>query len=624
MTDSANQFENYLTHAQELVCNAKNENDPSHLALLHLIETAQETAPKHSPFEAFLQGEHAFYSGQYQLALKHYLRAQELPLFKLFCYRASAYVSKATNASDKACEYAKKALEIDPDDYASLTLLEGLLSSKQQLEAAQDVRNKIHALESKYCPSTVGGTTAMVSQPLHSPAITQEPAMFGLPDITIPHDKREASSNPQIMQRLYSSPMASSESDTSHVSAAHAPSMQHPQAATLAQLKTRFRAVPPAHEGSISKASHQQSSQNDAATALQDRIALHHMQQTNRLKQYLESLKLCPNAPESGLFMIQGWSPVPSYPNPHVDHDRKMNSGFYLRWNGQGIVVNPGRHFLDNLHQQGLHVRDIRAIIVTSSDPETYVDIDAIYELNYQLNKVSEEPQIIHYFLNPKAYYSLANSLKPHFKQERNSIHILENYLDDGQENCINLFDGVVLRCFFPEANTDHIGITLDLTESYSSGSQRIGYATRLPWSHALAQHLSASDILIVGFGETNSEDYLKHKYNPNCLGYHGTCSLLAAVQPQLMLCGEFSGREGDIRLEIVQMLRHEYAAGQSHRHRATTILPTDSNLYIDLKTLHIPCQGSGISTTPSQLRVVASQTANFCQLQYLSPSCCL
>lgn len=164
------------------------------------------------------------------------------------------------------------------------------------------------------------------------------------------------------------------------------------------------------------------------------------------------------------------------------------------------------------------------------------------------------------------------------------------------------------------------LGIRLDCQSmDPTAGSTTIGHVSGTSWSPLLAHNMGHCDILIAGLQNTSSKDYRKVKYNEDSLGYFGCYSLMEEISPRIMVCCEFEGREvGDVRLAIIKKLRSEYAYSNQ---RGTSILPGDSGLYLDLKTLQVRCSVSSQLTDPSQIRIVKGQKA-FGPLQYLSPSC--
>lgn len=320
--------------------------------------------------------------------------------------------------------------------------------------------------------------------------------------------------------------------------------------------------------------------------------------QSERAQQYLVLRK----QPEECLTYLHG------FVEPGLtENSRKSSGGLFLRWKGKGIALNPGARFLHQFHAQGLHIRDLDFVIVTHED---YADVKEIYALNYQLNQLSEEQHVIHYYFPQHACQELSGILKPHFKQERHMLHSLELFEDSSEVEKQELASGITLHYF--SATKASLGIRLELKSE--EGNRSIGYLSHMAWSPLLAHHLGACDLLITGFGNTEPQDYQKLAYSADCLGYYGTATLLEEVAPKLLLCGEFGGREGDIRLELVQKLRSELA----ERRQAPVILPADTGLCVQLKTLKVRCSLSQTWSEAASIRVVKKERA-FGQLAYLS-----
>lgn len=364
---------------------------------------------------------------------------------------------------------------------------------------------------------------------------------------------------------------------------------------------------------------------------LQDRIESYNLLQSDLAGSYLEAAKKERSIRQNALYIINGWNEHQEERNTEsisrllLRKSSHQSCGFYLRWNGLGIVVNPGHCFLKNFHRQGFHIKDINFVIVTKNTPEYHGDIQRIYDLNYQLNKLNPELQIIHYYLSQPTYQDLAHSLKPNFKQERNTVHNLELFLDSPDVEQEHLADGIILNYFNANgkegsiklAQSDCLGIRFDLS-SNRHGAIKLAYVSGGPWSPLLSHHIGPCNILLAGFGRTNSNDCGKLHYNEDCLGYFGTYTLLEELKPKLLLCGEFDGWDGDIRLEAIKKLRKE---SSEQNKGSTTVLPYDSGCAVDLNQLMIECSISRSLLQAQDVRVMRTHDA-FGSLKYLSQKC--
>lgn len=395
-----------------------------------------------------------------------------------------------------------------------------------------------------------------------------------------------------------------------------------------------------------------------SSQALERRIESFQQSQTDLTLGYLLEAENRTTIPDFCFYYLNGWqkqtTKSPSEPLLLTEQSRKMSGGLFIRWNGKGIVINPGKHFLKNFHDQGLHLHDIDFVIVTGSHPEAYADVRAIYELSYQLNKASSELHIINYYFNQHAYLDLSGYLKPHFKQERNTLHSLELFVDSPDVEKIELSEGITLNYFLvaardafssnntsfnqnihsPGAKDDRsapaltsVGLKLDLKHTpgshHEKGGVRIGYISHAAWNPFMAHHLGSCDILMTSFGHTCPNDYNKISYNPDSLGYYGTYTLLEEVAPKLLLTGEFSGREGDIRLEVLQKMRQEFAANTSRSSKHNPVLlPADHGMIMNLASLQMKCSISNAWVDPAQIKAIKTSDT-FGKLMYLSPHCC-
>lgn len=564
--------ENYLTEVQRLKV-VSTHNPEKVQELLNYIAEQKDQHPYGPEYDAFFKGEYAFYSGNYKQALAHYMQARDVPFFEFLCYRATAHVSFSRDNLKKTLNFINKALDMNPIDYSTLKLKHNILLKKGEENKAQEVLETIHTIEKEHLPE-IQNTAEMPST--HN-SEEQEPS---------PADKEEASN--------------------------------------------RFIAT----ELGVDL---------DSEKALEARIQRFQQWRTDLVCNYLEESKKSREVKDQALYILNGWTEDRLHPTSCTlleEHTRKNSGGFFFRWNGQGVVINPGTNFLDLFHSHGLYIKDIDHVIVTRDNPVAHSDIKRIYDLNYQLNKVNPDLHVINYYINHSAYQDLSHVLKPNFKQERHTLHSLELFLDSPDIETIELGDGIALNYFstssresftsntaFKEsrngAQIHCLGVRLDLTQGQTGETLSVGYVSGTAWSPLLAHHLGPCNILITGFGHTNASDYGKLSYNERSLGYFGTYTLLEEVKPKLLLCAEFEGCEGDVRLEATRKLRKEYQTANPSTDAVPTILPADNGLFIDLKTQKIKCSVSNILIEPNEI-VVTKTHETFGRLCYLSPTCLL
>lgn len=589
-------IEEYLKKIQSLQAKViLGEADLRDLQQTILAEAKQSSGDR--SFEAFFRGESEFYKQDYQTALKSYLESTEVPFHHFFCFRASAFLYNELNQPEKAFEFAEKSLSLKPNDISTLDLLVNKLSQARDNVKWPQWKNRfetilqVHRQSAELAPAK----TTEARKTAELPTFVEAPSP------------------------KFETPVAA---DDSYESAR----------ASTQQFFAESLGI-----------------DRDASQSLESRIKSFKEFQQSLVREYICTGKGKETHWTNGLYVLNGWS---ESTESSADSENEAGGGgssslltegvlpttggYYIRWNKKGIVINPGKNFLRYLHRQGLNIRDIDAVVVTRRDPECYHDLQAIYHLNYRINGSSaSDLHVIRYYLHQAAHQQIGSHLKANFKQEKDSVHSLDFYLDSPELERVDLFEGATLY-YFPtcsqealsarnleeeERRTAALGIRLDLTPvndpTYQgTGPMRIGYVAGSGWSPFISNHLGTCDVLISGLESTCPTDYGKVKYNEETLGYFGSFSLLEEVAPRLMLCCEYNGQQGDVRLEIARKMRQEFAPTSD---KATTILPGDCGLVFDLNRFKVICSVTQTPIDPENVRVAKTQDA-FGRLLYLSP----
>jgi len=87
---------------------------------------------------------------------------------------------------------------------------------------------------------------------------------------------------------------------------------------------------------------------------------------------------------------------TPALPRPHKKQKGEKEEkgkiedirggGYYLRWRGKGIAIDPGFDFIQNLASAKLAIGDIDAVVLTHGHNDHYIDLDPILSLLYEFN----------------------------------------------------------------------------------------------------------------------------------------------------------------------------------------------------------------------------------------------
>jgi hypothetical protein len=251
----------------------------------------------------------------------------------------------------------------------------------------------------------------------------------------------------------------------------------------------------------------------------------------------------------------------------------QQQGGYFLRCNGIGICINPGRHFFDHFCAQGFHLWEIDYCIVTKEGSEASQDLELIHTLNRELNATllsyEQEPHLIRYLLHTSCFGTYASRMRPLFREEKESVLCIEPF---DEEEKLALSDEVSL--VYRKRETDgSLMIRFELPQS------SIGYSSDI--SPEESTFFSICDTLIT-----------------KALPQTDLCPKL-----KLLLLGEFSHAEGDIRIELAKKVKRDFPY--------LSVLPLDAGLEINLERSTIKLMNPD---------VIACQEATVVRMQDFGP----
>ncbi|CRX39090.1 tetratricopeptide repeat protein [Estrella lausannensis] len=623
MKETATIFTDYLKKTQQLGLNSNPE------FVVGYIQN-QLDLPQDPFFELLLQGDLAFYTNDYKSALKYYLQVKDITDAPFFCHRASAMLSSELGQKTKALVFANKALKLHPEDPCTLKILEELLKNFDEEKAQQvrDLHDKIRSCKDlESLPLLFSDIRSLAEQNLKElmsapEKETEELFALGAPSKDKEHKNRTLEDGELTFKSL-DSPIAKDmlKEFLTESTLKHRP--PPPESLELSRITAMLE-----EHATSSKLQHPKYSDGLTGRSLESGMILKLEEYSRRyqklLEDYLEEVSSREKCQDNCLFAFNTWSKdIKDLPIPgHLDPRKSISDGIFLRFKGKGIAINPGRHFLAELHSRSFSLLDINYVIVTHSKREALQDIAHIYDLTSQLNRLLGKPHVIHYYFNRATYQEMIQILKPRYRQEKSSLHCLELYLDTPDVERIELQEGITLGYFltaqtfnpFSPVESLNLGLKLELQDN--NLTRTIAYVSSTHWTPLLGHHIGSVDLLLSGFGTTQPSDLKKERYLDDCLGYYGTLSLLQEAPPTLALLTEFNKTVAGARLEIVKKIREDISTESSE----TTVLPADPGLNIDLEKMLIQCSITKEWIAPHLAKIVQASDP-LGNLQYLSPS---
>lgn len=327
------------------------------------------------------------------------------------------------------------------------------------------------------------------------------------------------------------------------------------------------------------------------------------------------------------LIVLKGMSSsTPAMLNSAFNTQNFHGGGLYINWEGFGIVIDPGYHFVEALHNAGLTILDVDAVIITHEHIDHNNDIRILDDLNQSLSRFTEkkdrEHKIIWYL--DEASCGLVEGLQrteSGFRQKTNDIFKLKPNLDkvfkqsssdDGrvywEEQTIPLAEGLVLyeqddiKIILQISNTEHemrndkylrhtFSVKLVLTRE--NVVRRIYYTSDTKYNEIICNMAKDSEIVVANLSSVYEEDLLKIKGKETHLGYWGCYRILENMSdnpPAFFLVSEFWNGKTDIRFDVVKFLKEEAGKLCEKMRTNTKIIPAEIGMQIDLEKLKIQC----------------------------------
>jgi Tfp pilus assembly protein PilF/ribonuclease BN (tRNA processing enzyme) len=320
------------------------------------------------------------------------------------------------------------------------------------------------------------------------------------------------------------------------------------------------------------------------------------------------------------LSILRGWSSAVTL--LEGSERRWRGGGYFLKWRGFGIVIDPGFDFLRNFHDAGYHGREITAVVVSHNHPDHNSDLKALDDLRYELYKRLAATKT-----GCKPYVLLWDEDTGHatkFGVEKPQHQHPPIVMGSGYPQPFDLAQHPVkipvrITPFTANHGSDvphAMGMLVELLDENGNPAVRIGYTADTAYREDLHENLAKCDVLIAHISQPSIEELQDaSRLKEIHLGYRGTARLLKECTPKLALIGEFWAGFTDLRIPLVKGLRQLSGV--------KAVLPAGLAMHLRLPSLDIECTKCNKPTPFSEIKV-APPTDNFGSLAYLCPGCLL
>ena len=291
--------------------------------------------------------------------------------------------------------------------------------------------------------------------------------------------------------------------------------------------------------------------------------------------------------------------------------------GYFLRWRGKGLVIDPGLDFLRNFHQIGFHFSQINGIVVSHNHPDHNADLKSLDDLGYELYtraaRVEQDAWSCALILD-KNTEAIWNAWHPvgqeaiHFTS-KDSFKIGNQRGNHSRVQVLDLLQDCDLPFRIHYFKADHsgdvpaaVGFTVECIGDAKHKAVWIGFSCDTRFSPRLCEesHLKDRGILIAHISQPDDVELLipgVFKTGPH-LGYRGVERLIKECCPGMTLIGEFWGGVADMRLDIADGLKR--ACGTDR------ILASSIGLLVNPTTHKVRCgrPGCGNWVAPTHIQV--------------------
>lgn len=336
------------------------------------------------------------------------------------------------------------------------------------------------------------------------------------------------------------------------------------------------------------------------------------------------------------LVVLKGMSSsTPAILNGAFETQAYHGGGLYLNWGGFGIAIDPGYHFVENMHRSGLNILDIDAVIVTHEHIDHTNDIRILDDLNYSLQEYLEKENnnhIIKWYLD-SVTYDLVKTLQQRgsgFSKRTNKVYkidpkkcnltwekdggeIIKHCCEPICENGIPLYHQSNCDIIIKVASTIHekdilnsshdttsylshtFAIVFELKDDYTR--RKIFYSSDTRYTKKLGDFAANSDVVVANISSIYENDLLRIKLKNTHLGYMGCFKLLEKMKkapPALFLLSEFWNAKADIRYDVAKYLKEEILRLDKQIFTSTKIIPAEIGMQVDLRLLEVQCTVCG------------------------------
>ena len=337
---------------------------------------------------------------------------------------------------------------------------------------------------------------------------------------------------------------------------------------------------------------------------------------------------MCAHRQIDDCFMcLKGFSSSTPLINSVAFDSNSMGGGFYFRYNGLGIAVDPGIGFTTLMHKHNIFIDDIDVVIVTHNHIDHNCDVSAISSLLHDFNRnlVNRSKTYTDFLGYPavKAHtidWFLDDTTLKNNRELLDQEHV--HQLSELTADAYIFSNTIPVDLTISAVHTKHINGSLDsygLRFSFGTPENTYvwGYTSDTAYFEELDTFFADCDVLLLNISDIYVTDMVHSKLKRSHLGFTGCEKLITSVRPKLALISEFCCTNGDYRFEIIRALRERTNEAD------TVILPAEIGCKVSISGKDIACTLCQKSDSLNSIKVIHPKH-EYEKIQYVCKNCLL
>ncbi|MCD4765838.1 MAG: tetratricopeptide repeat protein [Methanosarcinales archaeon] len=325
------------------------------------------------------------------------------------------------------------------------------------------------------------------------------------------------------------------------------------------------------------------------------------------------------------LIILKGWSSsiplVSGRINEYFEGNICKGGGYFIRWKGAGLVIDPGINFLENFHENKFHIADIDIVLITHNHLDHNYELLQINDAFYQTNKFLKNVKRQRYILDKETLDGKRSDLYKDIIEIETPFDT--GTIDSGERDLKEKYN-IIIKLFKTEHSKDvehSTGAIIELFEQKDDNEPiiKIGLTSDTKYFPGLSEKLVDCDLIIPHFGMLDKKelDDENDDVHDTHLGFNGMKKIIEGTNADLYAITEFWGGRGDFRVDLIRKIIFDL----NEKKKIKNIIAGDVGCKIKLPSKHIICSNCNTVSNYKTTSTVRPEKS-FGKLRYLCENC--